>query len=115
MDQGTARCLFENCAFLLIAGVPEGTEFGVDLSTYEVGEMFRGIKMIPEGPHFVFCASKGLYGDVAPRVGFVHYFKQKEIVVREWDPEKEELRKRKPEQEEIDVNRIKENLKELDR
>lgn len=116
MDQKTARCLFENCGFLVIAGIPEGTEFGVDLAAYEIGPNFRGLKMIPEGPHFVYCACKDSFdGETAPRVGFLHYFRSQEIVVREWDAEKEELRKRRPEQEAVDLKRIQENLKELDR
>lgn len=115
IDQATARCLFENCAFLFIAGVPAGTEFGIDLSTYKVDANFRGIKMIPEGAHYVCCAAKGPYGDSAARVGFMHYFKRKEIVVREWDNQNEELCLRKPEQEALDIERLRENLKDLDK
>ena len=115
MDQQTALKLFENCAVLIIAGVPVGTRFGIDLKTFVVAEKFRGVKMIPDGPHFVHCSSKGAYGDEAPRVGFIHYFKRGEIVVREWDPEKEELRERTKGDTELEKKMIKENLKELDK
>ncbi|XP_055588019.1 protein AAR2 homolog [Uranotaenia lowii] len=115
MDPNVARKLFDNCAFLIIAGVPVGTSFGIDLRSYVVGADFRGVKMIPEGFHFVHCASQGPYGETAPRVGFCHYFKRNEIVVREWDNEKEELRLRIHENVEQEVARIRENLRNLDR
>lgn len=115
IDQATARCLFENCAFLFIAGVPNGTEFSIDLSSYPMHENFRGVKMIPEGAHYISCAVKGAYGDIAPRVGFMYYFKPKEIVVREWDDQNEELRRRNPDQEILDIERLRENLKDFDR
>lgn len=115
MDQDTARTLFERCAFLIIAGVPKGTEFGIDLSSFKVDENFRGVKMIPEGPHYIYCASQGPYGDAAPRVGLMHYFFQGEVFIREWDNEKEELRERRADLVEVEKLRIKENIKDLDR
>lgn len=115
MTPDTALKLFENGAVLIIAGVPPGTEFGIDQWSFLVGENFRGVKMIPEGVHFVYCASQGPYGDVAPRVGFVHYFRRGEIIVREWDNEKEELKPRVHDDVEGVIGRIRENLKNLDR
>ncbi|XP_065090207.1 protein AAR2 homolog [Ochlerotatus camptorhynchus] len=115
MSPEGALKLFENGAVLIIAGVPPGTEFGIDQSSFLVGEDFRGVKMIPEGVHFVYCASQGPYGDAAPRVGFVHFFKRGEIVVREWDNDKEELKLRIHDDVVGEVGRIRENLKNLDR
>uniref|UniRef100_A0A336KFK0 Protein AAR2 homolog n=1 Tax=Culicoides sonorensis TaxID=179676 RepID=A0A336KFK0_CULSO len=115
MDQTTAKALFENCAFLIIAGVPKATEFGMDFASNQVDENFRGVKMIPEGPHYFYCASQSPYGDVAPRVGLMHYFKPKEILIREWDSEKEELRLRRQDLVDIEINKIRENIKDLDR
>lgn len=109
-----ARQLFEEGAFLIIAGVPEKTEFGIDLCSYSVGEKFRGVKMIPPGPHFVYTAAQGLYGDASSRIGFIHYFKSQEIVIREWDNEKEELRMRTQGNRDEEVTRIRNNLRELD-
>ncbi|XP_063701915.1 protein AAR2 homolog [Culicoides brevitarsis] len=115
MDQQTARVLFENCAFLIIAGVPRATEFGMDFSSHQIDENFRGMKLIPEGPHYVYCASQSPYGDVGARVGFMHYFKPKEIVIREWDPDKEELRHRRQDLVDVEIGKIRENIKDLDR
>ncbi|XP_055385156.1 protein AAR2 homolog [Condylostylus longicornis] len=115
LSQNQAKYLFSEGAILIIAGVPVGTEFGIDLCTYTVGERFRGIKMIPPGPHYVYCASQGLYGDAALRVGFLYYFKSNEIVIREWDNQNEELRQRQIENPELEKRSIRENLKELDK
>ncbi|XP_062540008.1 protein AAR2 homolog [Armigeres subalbatus] len=115
MSPDVALKLFENGAVLIIAGVPLGTEFGIDQWSFFIGENFRGVKMIPAGPHFVYCASQGPYGDAAPRVGFAHYFQRGEIVVREWDDDKEELRPRVHDDVDGEIRRIRENIKNLDR
>lgn len=115
MPQDMARILYEEGALMIIAGIPTGTEFGLDLSPNKVDEMFRGVKMIPPGAHFVYTAAEGVYGDTATRVGFIHYFKKQEIVIREWDQNLEELKHRSSANIELDKARIRENLTELDR
>ncbi|XP_059608004.1 protein AAR2 homolog [Phlebotomus argentipes] len=114
MDQKTALQRFQHGAFLIIAGVPPKTEFGIDCSKFVVAEKFRGVKMIPPGPHFVYCASVGPFGDAAPRVGFIHYFREREIVIREWDPETEELRVRTKGDPEVEKQFIQENILQFD-
>ncbi|VDM38564.1 unnamed protein product [Toxocara canis] len=86
MPQELARHLFETGAFLIFTDVPEGTEFGIDYKSWHVGPKFSGLKMIPPGVHFIFFSVK-----TAPRIGFFHYFKEKEIVVRKWDHLKEDM------------------------
>lgn len=113
--QAIANRLFEEGAILVVAGLPAGTEFGIDLDTNKVDELFRGVKMIPAGPHFVYTAAEGLYGDSASRVGFVHYFKRQEIVIREWDEETEELKERPKVSVERDAARVRQNILDLDR
>lgn len=115
MDPELALRLLADGAVLVIAGVPVGTEFGIDLCAYTIGPDFRGVKMIPPGVHYVWCASRGPYGDAAPRVGFVHYFHQNEILVREWDNELEELRPRRTAEPELERERIRKNLAQLER
>lgn len=111
MPQELAKELFKEGAFLIIVGMPSGTEFGVDLTTYTVADMFRGIKMIPPGPHFVYTAAS----DSALRVGFLHYFHPQQILIREWDSEKEELRNYTKCDLHAQLARIQENILELDR
>lgn len=114
MPQDVAQKLFEEGAILIISGIPLGTEFGIDLTAYKVGSKFRGVKMIPPGPHFIYTSAQGPYGDTAHRVGFIHYFKKQEIVIREWDDDNEELRVRTKVNSEVEIARIREHLKELD-
>ncbi|XP_023292242.2 protein AAR2 homolog [Lucilia cuprina] len=114
MDPEIAKKLFNQGAVLFITGVPKGTEFGIDLCSYVIGDNFRGVKMIPPGPHYVWCAATGPYGDVAPRVGFTHFFEEQELLVREWDANNEELRDRQIAEPELEKRRLKENLKMLD-
>lgn len=114
MDPHLTRMLFENGAVLIIAGVPIGTEFRIDCTRNVVAERFRGVKMIPPGPHFISCSSRGPYGDMAPQVGFIHHFKEREIVIREWNAETEELTVRTRGDGELERKRIRENLKDLD-
>ncbi|XP_075150861.1 protein AAR2 homolog [Haematobia irritans] len=115
MDPDTAKNLFNHGAVLIITGVPRKTEFGIDLCSYTIDENFRGVKMIPPGPHHIWCAATGPYGDIAPRVGFAHFFCEQEILVKEWDADNEELRDRQTTDPDLEKRRIRENLKTLDR
>lgn len=54
MEQETANKLFEEGAFLFLFNVPQGTEIGIDFSSWKTGEKFKGLKMIPPGIHFVY-------------------------------------------------------------
>lgn len=54
MDQELAKKLFKEGGFLIVLGVPIGTEFGVDLKSWETAERFMGVKMIPPGLHYVY-------------------------------------------------------------
>lgn len=89
-----ARYMLDEYAVLVAQGCPLGTEIGIDLQSYHIDELFRGIKMIPPGPHYVYTASQGAYGDTASRVGFMHFFKPREIVIRQWNEAAEELHER---------------------
>ena len=54
MDADVAKRLFAEGAVLVLLGVPERTEFGVDYNCWSVGPKFKGVKMIPPGFHFIF-------------------------------------------------------------
>ena len=54
MDQETAQILFHEGGTLIFLNVPEGTEFGIDCNSWDVGPLFKGVKMIPPGFHFVY-------------------------------------------------------------
>ena len=51
----------------------------MDYASWSIGPKFRGLKMIPPGLHFVFYSAVSKEGAVAPRTGFFHCFKEKEV------------------------------------
>ena len=102
MDSEIAKKLFYEGGVLLCLDVPEGTEFGIDYNSWNVGPKFKGVKMIPPGFHFVFYAAVGRSGQAAPRTGFFQHFKPKEIVVKKWDSAIEDLVDQVESEEEIE-------------
>lgn len=114
MDQDEARRLLVEGATLLVLDVPEGTNFGIDLKSWETGERFRGIKMIPPGIHFIYHSAIGRHGDTAPRIGFMECFKKGDIIVKKWDSNSGEIDHSKTVTEE-ELQRIRANLCNIDR
>ncbi|XP_022919505.1 protein AAR2 homolog [Onthophagus taurus] len=112
MDQPTAKKLLKHGAIFLFLDVPEGTEFGIDLKSWNTGEKFRGVKMIPPGIHYVFYNSVSSTGDTAPRVGFFHNFKSGEVLARKWDKINEDMSMDVVPQSEISV--LMDNIRMLD-
>lgn len=53
MSPELSRYLFENGGTIIITDVPKGTDFGIDLKSWNTGENFKGMKMIPPGLHFI--------------------------------------------------------------
>ena len=53
IDQGLAKKLLVEGATLVLLDVPKGTDFGIDIKSWNSGENFKGIKMIPPGFHFI--------------------------------------------------------------
>lgn len=52
--------------------------------TFVVGLKFKGVKMLPPGPHFVSCnATSG--SNFAPTLGFFVHMAPRSVVVRRWD------------------------------
>ncbi|XP_017783525.1 PREDICTED: protein AAR2 homolog [Nicrophorus vespilloides] len=113
MDQDTAKRLFADGGTFVMLGVPEGTEFGIDMKSWNTGERFRGIKMIPPGIHYIFYSAVGSYGEISPRVGFFHNFRKSELLVKKWDKEKEDISSE--EVSESEVLQLRDNILALDK
>ncbi|XP_001603971.1 protein AAR2 homolog isoform X2 [Nasonia vitripennis] len=113
MNQDLAKRLLLEGGTLVLLDVPTGTDFGIDIKSWNSGENFKGIKMIPPGFHFVHYSATDEYGESAPRVGFFRNFKCQDFIVKRWDKNLEDLSS-EPVPEET-VERLKANLKELDR
>ncbi|KAK3107844.1 hypothetical protein FSP39_023327 [Pinctada imbricata] len=113
MDQDTAQVLFREGAFLIMNEVLEGTEFGIDYLSWNVGPRFRGVKMIPPGLHFVYYSACSKEGDTGPRKGFFHNFEKKEIIVKRWNKLEEDIEDEQLSSE--DLQRYHDNICDLDR
>nr|XP_015823561.2 protein AAR2 homolog [Nothobranchius furzeri] len=116
MDPDVAWTLFEEGATLVLLGVPQGTEFGIDCKSWQVGPRFRGVKMIPPGLHFLhYCSvnSPSCGGEIGPKTGLFLTLKPREILLANWDPKEEDLDFSASRNEE-EVNRIRGTLRELD-
>ncbi|XP_017270503.1 protein AAR2 homolog [Kryptolebias marmoratus] len=116
MDPDVARRLFEEGATLVLLGVPQGTELGIDCKSWQVGPRFRGVKMIPPGLHFLhYCSvnSPSCGGEIGPKTGLFLTLKPREILLASWDRKEEDLDFSASEDEE-ELNRIRGTLQELD-
>ena len=71
--------VYKKGSFMIVEDMPKGTEFGIDYGSWSTGPKFMGLKMIPPGLHFIFFSAVSKEGTVAPRAGFFHFFKEKEV------------------------------------
>jgi A1 cistron-splicing factor AAR2 len=93
-DAEQARRLVETGGSLLLLDVPPSTQFGINQQMFLVGPKFRGLKMLPPGPHFVYYSSKSRYGmDTSPTIGFFLYIRPSQVIVMRWDPQEERIAK----------------------
>ncbi|XP_049770617.1 protein AAR2 homolog [Schistocerca cancellata] len=113
IDQDLAKRLLVEGAIIIIRDLPPGTEFGIDLKSWNTGNKFLGVKMIPPGVHYVHYSATDQLGDTAPRSGFMYDFKTSEVVVRRWDKDAEDLDIKDVGDEE--KARVRSNLLNLDR
>jgi hypothetical protein len=50
-----AKDFMTKCGFLLLLDSPQGLEFGLDYNPcYTTGPLFKGVKLIPPGIHFMY-------------------------------------------------------------
>ncbi|SAL99833.1 hypothetical protein [Absidia glauca] len=91
MDQDTANRLYEVGGKLLFLNAPERLEFGIDYNAWTIGPLFKGVKLIPPGLHFIYFSTTSKEGVQGIRTGFFKYFDVSEVAVREWNPKTEDL------------------------
>lgn len=115
LDPELARQLFFEGAAVVVLGVPEGTEFGIDYSTWTAGPRFRGVKMVPPGLHFLHCSAGRAGGgrETGPRTGVFLSLRRREVRVLRWDAASEAVGPAPAAAGEAEAFR--ENLREMDR
>ena len=113
MDPAVAKKLLVEGASVVIRGVPPGTQFGIDMNSWNVGDQFMGVKMIPPGLHFVYYSAVNVAErSTAPRTGFFHNFGCGERIVRQWDPKIEDVVDDVSDEDKV---RMKEDMKNIDK
>ncbi|KAK9266016.1 hypothetical protein L1049_010753 [Liquidambar formosana] len=101
MDSETALEFVKHGATLLLLDVPLYTLIGIDTQMFSVGPVFKGIKMVPPGPHFVYYSSSSRDGkEFSPMIGFFIDTCPSEVMIRKWDQQEERLVKLSEEEEE---------------
>lgn len=91
MDPEVSKRLHSEGATLIVLNVPEGTEFGIDYFSWNVGPRFKGVKMIPPGLHFIYYSAVNSGGQSAPRTGMFLYSKRQDVLVMRWDENSEDV------------------------
>eukprot|EP00201_Polytomella_parva_P023203 CAMPEP_0175043886 /NCGR_PEP_ID=MMETSP0052_2-20121109/3469_1 /TAXON_ID=51329 ORGANISM="Polytomella parva, Strain SAG 63-3" /NCGR_SAMPLE_ID=MMETSP0052_2 /ASSEMBLY_ACC=CAM_ASM_000194 /LENGTH=177 /DNA_ID=CAMNT_0016307061 /DNA_START=40 /DNA_END=570 /DNA_ORIENTATION=+ len=93
LDSQTAEKLVDEGGSVLVLGLPLGTAFGIDHQVFTIGPLFKGVKMIPPGPHFIsYCvASQRSPNDFSPPSGRWIFLKNKQVSVWRFDGSTEEL------------------------
>ncbi|KAG0503276.1 hypothetical protein HPP92_003348 [Vanilla planifolia] len=92
MDQQSVLELVKKGGTLLLLGVPQFTLFGIDAQMFSVGPKFKGIKMLPPGPHFVYYCSPNKEGtEFSPTISFFITSHSSEVIVRKWCTQDERL------------------------
>ena len=66
--------LYREGSFYIVKDLPVKTEFGIDMKSWNTGEKFLGLKMIPGGVHYIYYNVLGRDGSVSPRRGFFLHF-----------------------------------------
>lgn len=113
IDPEIAERILIDGATILILNVPLGTDIGIDLKSWNTGENFKGIKMIPPGFHYVHYSAVNEFGDMAPRSGFFHTFKKSELLAKQWDSKESDISTESVPDEM--AQRLKANLRDLDK
>ncbi|XP_047327242.1 protein AAR2 homolog [Impatiens glandulifera] len=101
MESETALRLVKSGVTLLLLDVPQFTLVGIDTQMFSVGPAFKGIKMIPPGPHFIYYSSSNKEGiEFSTVIGFFIDASPSEVVVRKWDQVEERFHRLSEDEEE---------------
>ena len=106
-----ANELYKEGGFYIVKNLPPGTEFGCDMKSWNTGEKFLGLKMIPAGIHYIYYSPVSKDKDVAPRRGFFIHIDPGQVLVHRFDPDNEEIVDDVSSEE---MDRFRSNLKNID-
>ena len=111
LDPQVIERLYREGSFYIVKDLPVKTEFGIDMKSWNTGDKFLGLKMIPRGVHYIYYNIVGRDGSVSPRRGFFLHCEPGEVTAHRYDPATEEIVDDLTEEEK---ERFKSNLKNID-
>ena len=91
LDPEVIERLYREGGFYILKDLPLRTEFGMDMKSWNTGDKFLGMKMIPPGVHYIYYNIVGKDGSVSPRRGFFLHFVSGDVTVHRYDPSTEEI------------------------
>jgi len=102
MDENKLKYMFEyrqQTGVLLLLNCPSMMQFGIDYSSWTVGDKFMGIKLIPEGAHFIYYSLKD--ESYSFKQGFfINVIQKNKFHIRKWDKDVEDFVSLKNEEDE---------------
>eukprot|EP01068_Selenidium_serpulae_P012108 Selendium_serpulae@DN5771_c0_g1_i1.p1 len=91
-DAEAAAQLSDQACTIIVVDCPSGIHVGLDYLMWKTGSKFKGVQLIPPGPHFLFCSVEDTASTgVGLRTGKFLYLRPGEVVVRKWNDESESL------------------------
>ncbi|KAK9837719.1 hypothetical protein WJX74_003717 [Apatococcus lobatus] len=101
LNPDVARQLNHLGGTVLLLDVPPALILGFDQQTFQVGQKFKGLKMIPPGVHLLSFCQLSQTGQVAAYAGRFLSLAEGQVVVMRWDASVEALTDL-PDQDEVD-------------
>lgn len=89
MEESTTE-KFNNMGVLLLLDCPEGLEFGIDNISWQIGNKFKGVKLIPLGTHIIAYSLKA-ENHMFKISKFILFTSENRIHVYRWNEEVEEF------------------------
>ncbi|CAG9324014.1 unnamed protein product [Blepharisma stoltei] len=90
-------------SFLILLETPPNINLHLDNLALKTGSLFKGVKSIPTGAHYLFYNFEG-----GTKSGFFFYAEERKATIKKWDPQTENFSKVSTEDEEIYESNIRE-------
>ena len=79
LEQNVANKMNETGGNILCMDTPKKLYFGIDYISFETGDKFKGVKMLPPGAHFIYTSVDGV-----TRTGIFLWINSKQTMFYEW-------------------------------
>jgi len=90
---------------LLLLNCPPKLRLGIDHQSWQIGVKFKGIKNIPNGPHYIYYSLND--EEYMAKIGFFIFIKPDTVICRKFNKEKSEFEKMPEEENEAYIEGVK--------